>query len=100
MQKENEKPKKIRKIVLSYSIDSFTTLTSYHQSRGIAEAFFISAAAILTVDYLGYDVLVSVAFCGIMSLMYLFYHYFLRKKLSNASEWEEKEIEEKEEEIN
>jgi len=97
MPEENTPKKKIKKIVLSYNIDSFTTLTDYHQSKGISDAFVIATACILILGLMGFDTMIAAAFCLIMALMYRFYHLVLRKKLTSP-EWEESEIEEKENE--
>lgn len=94
MPEENTPKKKVKKVILSYNIDSFTTLTDYHQSKGISDAFLIATSCILILALMGYDTIIAAAFCLIMALMYRFYHFTLRGKLTTP-EWKKSEIEEK-----
>ena len=94
MSEEKEKPKKkIKKITLNYSIDSFETLTSYHQSKGIKEAFFMAGIFLLSTMIMEIPIYFLTILFFAMSLMYYYFEIDSKKKLAKNAEWEESEIE-------
>ncbi len=97
MQTTDEKPKKkIKKITLSYSIESFETLTQYHKAKGIAEACFVLGLVALMLGYYGYDYIFMGAVGLIFGLMYKSYERILAKRLAREANWKEEEVDEEE----
>jgi hypothetical protein len=95
MSEEKEKEKqKIKKITLSYSIESFETLTNYHKAKGIAEACFVLGLVALMLGYYGFDHISMGAIGLVFGLMYKIYEKTLAKRLAKDAKWEERELDE------
>ena len=93
MDKEPKQKTKMKKITITYNIDSFETLTEYHKSKGIAEAFLVMGIIALSIGLIGYDHLAISGISILFFFLYKFYERNLAKRLSNQADWQEEEIE-------